>query len=202
MWEKRFSTPDYLFGKAPAEFLRNHQSYLLNGHSALSVADGEGRNSVFMATQGMSVTALEYAPSAIAKAHKLAAEHKVSVAFTAADVLAYDWPDAAYDLTVAIFIQFVGPDGRKQIFDGMKHATKPGGLIMVHGYTPQQIEFGTGGPGKVENLYTDTMLADDFSGWEILENRAYIRAIQEGPGHSGQSALIDFIARKPARIQA
>lgn len=198
MWEKRFSTPDYLFGKEPATFLRTHARYLQKGQNALSVADGEGRNSVFMATQGVDVTALEFAPSAIAKARKLAMEHAVTVNFTKADVLTYDWPDAGYDLGLAIFIQFVGPEGRKQIFDGMARATKPGGLVMLHGYTPQQIEFGTGGPGKVENLYTDAMLRKDFAGWEILESREYIRDIQEGAGHSGQSALIDFIARKPA----
>ena len=199
MWEDRFkASDDYVFGKAPAQFLRDHAAYLAPGASALSVADGEGRNSVFMAEQGLAVTALEFAPTAITRARALAAEKSVEVDFREADVLARDWESDAYDLTVGIFIQFTGPEGRRRIFDGMKHATKPGGLVMLHGYTPEQLAHGTGGPPFAENMYTEAMLGADFAGWEILECRAYEREVQEGRGHSGLSALIDFIARKPA----
>ncbi|MCM2560974.1 class I SAM-dependent methyltransferase [Lutimaribacter sp. EGI FJ00015] len=196
MWEDRFNTPDYVFGTAPAQFLRDHQDWLVTGHSALSVADGEGRNSVFMAQQGLDVTALEYAPSAIEKARKLAARHGVRVDFQQVDVLAHDWPDS-YDLVVGIFIQFVGPTDRARLFDGMQRSVKPGGVIMLHGYTPKQLEHGTGGPPHAENMYTPEILAAHFDGWEVTENRTYEREVQEGRGHSGMSALIDFIARKP-----
>lgn len=80
----------------------------------------------------------------------------------------------------------------------MKKTTKPGGLVMLHGYTPEQLAHGTGGPPFAENMYTESLLQNAFSGWEILECRAYEREVQEGRGHSGLSALIDFIARKPA----
>lgn len=196
MWEERFKTPDYVFGTEPAQFLRDHQSCLSQGKTALSVADGEGRNSVFMAQCGMDVTALEFAPSAIAKARKLASSRGVTVDFRQTDVLAHDWPDT-YDIVVGIFIQFVGPDDRRRLFDGMKRSVKPGGLIMLHGYTPRQLEYGTGGPPFAENMYTDVVLRGLFPGWEVLELRAYDREVQEGRGHSGMSALIDFIARKP-----
>ena len=197
MWEERFQTEEYVFGKAPARFLEEHALYLEPGKSALSVADGEGRNSVFMAERGMTVTALEFAPSAIEKARKLADERGVTVDFRHADVLAYDWPET-YDLVAGIFIQFVGPEGRNRLFDGMQRAVKPGGLILLHGYTPEQIAFATGGPPHAENMYTESLLAKEFTGWEILESRAYEREVQEGRGHVGLSALIDFVARKPA----
>ncbi|SDI09445.1 Methyltransferase domain-containing protein [Lutimaribacter saemankumensis] len=144
MWEERFKTPDYVFGTEPAQSLRDHQSCLSQGKTALSVADVEGRNSVFMAQCGMDVTALEFAPSAIAKARKLASSRGVTVDFRQTDVLAHDWPDT-YDIVVGIFIQFVGPDDRRRLFDGMKRSVKQGGLIMLHGYTPRQLEYGTGG---------------------------------------------------------
>ena len=97
---------------------------------------------------------------------------------------------------IGIFFQFVGPEGRKTIFDGMKASVRPGGLILIHGYTPKQVEYGTGGPGNPANMYTEALLAEEFAGWEILENHAYEHDIYEGKGHSGMSALIDFVARK------
>ena len=199
MWEDRFkASDDYVFGKAPAQFLTDHAIYLTPGASALSVADGEGRNSVFMAERGLDVTALEFAPTAIARAKALAAEKGVSVDFQHANVLTRKWEVDTFDRTVGIFIQFTGPEGRRTLFDGMKQATKPGGLVMLHGYTPEQIAHGTGGPSDPANMYTETLLQEAFAGWEILTCRAYERNVQEGRGHSGLSALIDLIARKPA----
>lgn len=198
MWEERYSTPDYVFGKDPAQFLTEHMHLLHAGQTALCVADGEGRNSVFLAQQGLQVTALEYAPSAIAKAQDLAKAAGVSIDIQEADVLRHDWADQ-YDAVLGIFIQFAGPEEREQLFTGMKHSVRPGGLMLLHGYTPEQIAYGTGGPPHAENMYTTGQLATDFDGWDILENRAYERDVQEGRGHSGHSALIDFVARKPAR---
>lgn len=196
MWEQRFATDDYIFGKSPARFLTDHDTYLTPGATALSVADGEGRNSAYMAERGLQVTALEFAPSALRKATALAAERGVDVDFQQVNVLEYDWPNQ-YDLVAGIFIQFTGPDGRHTLFEGMKSAVKPGGLILLHGYTPDQLQHGTGGPPFAENMYTPELLRTAFAGWDILECHAYEREVQEGRGHSGQSALIDFVARKP-----
>ncbi|PVA11694.1 SAM-dependent methyltransferase [Pelagivirga sediminicola] len=196
MWEERYQTDDYVFGTSPAQFLADHAAYLKPGLTALCVADGEGRNSVFMAQRGLNVTALEYAPSAIEKARKLAAEKDVRVDFRQVDVTAHDWP-RTYDIVAGIFIQFLGPDARDTLHQHMKRSVAPGGLMMLHGYTPEQIEYKTGGPPHAENMYTPALLAEDFAGWEILENRAYTREINEGREHAGLSALIDFIARKP-----
>ncbi len=196
MWEERFDNPEYIFGTEPAQFLLDHREYLRPGQRALSVADGEGRNSVFMAQQGVQVSALEFAPSAIRKARALALARQVDVDFHNVDVLNYDWPDQ-YDLVAGIFIQFVGADDRRHLFSGMKGAVRPGGIVMLHGYTPEQLALGTGGPPFEENMYTEPRLRAAFEGWNVLECRAYRREIQEGSGHSGQSALIDFIARRP-----
>lgn len=197
MWEHRFATPEYVFGTEPASFLTHRSDVFPAGASVLSVAEGEGRNAVWLAAQGCRVTALEYAPSAIAKAHKLADARGVTVDFIAADVLAHAWPTDAFDITLGVFIQFAGPDDRRAIFDGMARATKPGGRIALHGYTPKQLDYRTGGPGRLENLYTPDILTNAFPGWRVEICEGYERDLDEGAGHSGRSALIDFVAVKP-----
>jgi hypothetical protein len=103
----------------------------------------------------------------------------------------------AFDVVVGIFIQFAGPAERPAQMAGMKQAVKPGGLLLLQGYTPKQLEFRTGGPSAVENLYTSTMLRALFADWEIISLREHEDTIAEGNAHVGRSALIDLVARKP-----
>lgn len=197
MWNERFSGKDYVFGTEPAAFLRRAEPYLKAGQTALAVADGEGRNSVWLAEQGLAVTAFDFAPNGLTKGRALAKARGVEVDFRLGDITQWDWDGAAFDVVAAIFIQFVGPDLRAQIFDGLRRALKPGGLLLLHGYAPRQVGYGTGGPGAVENMYTVPMLAEAFEGFEILRLEDYDAVIEEGAGHSGKSALVDLIARKP-----
>lgn len=199
-WDQRYDRDDYLFGTEPAEFLKSHKGLLeqSQGKTALSVADGEGRNSVYLAQHGLYVTAMDASPVGMEKARKLAAANDVSIDFQLADLRQWDWGAQQYDMVVAIFIQFADPAFRAEIFGGMKRALKPGGTILLHGYTPKQIDYKTGGPGVLENLYTENMLRDAFGDMQISTLTAYDKEIHEGPGHSGISALIDMIATKPA----
>jgi cyclopropane fatty-acyl-phospholipid synthase-like methyltransferase len=197
MWNDRFATADYVFGKEPAAFLVDHASWLTPGARGLSVADGEGRNAVFMAERGVETVAMDASENAISKARALAQERGVEVAFHRADIFDWDWTPEAFDLVAAVFIQFLAPAARSAIFAGMVQTLKPGGVLLLHGYTPEQIAHGTGGPGVPENLYTEALLRESFAGLEIVELRAYEREIREGVGHNGLSALIDLVARKP-----
>lgn len=203
-WSARYLTvgEDYLFGTAPCRFLRTHAALFANGHSGLSIADGEGRNAVWLAEQGLEMTATEISPVALEKARKLAAGRGVAVDFVQADVLHQAWPPAEYrasfDIVLGLFVQFAGPAERPHLFAAMRDALKPGGLLVLHGYTPKQLEYRTGGPSAVENLYTPELLESSFPGFEILELHAYEAELEEGQAHRGRSALIDFVARKPA----
>ncbi len=199
-WSARYrdAGDDYLFGTAPNKFLASQAERFSAGMSVLAVADGEGRNSVWLAEQGCAVTATEISPVALEKAAKLARGRYVAVDFMQADILAWTWPTAAFDAVVGIFIQFVGPAERARQLAGMKQAVKPGGFLFLQGYTPKQLEYGTGGPSAVENLYTEALLREIFSDWEIVLLHEHEDLIDEGRGHSGRSALIDLIARKPA----
>lgn len=198
-WSARYrdAGDDYLFGTAPNKFLAGQAERFAAGMSVLSVADGEGRNAVWLAEQGCRVTATEISPVALEKAAKLARGRHVSVEFVQADILAWEWPVAAYDAVVGIFIQFAGPVERPRQLQGMKQAVKPGGLLFLQGYTPKQLEYRTGGPSAVENLYTEALLREFFGDWEILVLREHEDSIEEGTAHAGRSALVDLVAWRP-----
>ena len=203
IWSKRYSDAgkDYLFGTEPNRFLARHEALLQKGDRAISIADGEGRNSVWLAGLGLKVTGVEISAVAIEKARQLAAARKVKVEFIQADMLATSFPptdlQGAFDWVIGIFIQFVGPQGRDRQFEVMKRLTRPGGHILLLGYTPKQLEYGTGGPSAIENLYTEDMLRAAFANWDIEELVEYEDTIAEGTGHLGRSALIGMVARKP-----
>ncbi len=195
-WDTRYAAKEYLFGTAPAGFLTRQAHHLKQG-TALAVADGEGRNSVYLAQQGLSVTAFDASGVAVQKAEALARDHGMAIDFQTAKVEDWDWSAAQYDNVVAIFIQFAPPAMRAVIFAGLKRALAPGGTLMLHGYRPEQLAFGTGGPRQMDNLYTESLLHDAFSDMDILQLASYNIEVSEGSGHVGMSALIDMVARRP-----
>jgi SAM-dependent methyltransferase len=196
MWDERYSGQDFLFGTEPAAFLQAHAHLLAPGQRALAVADGEGRNSVFLGQKGLTITAMDGSPVGVAKARRLAAERGVAVDFHVADILKWDWVAETYDVVVAIFIQFLAPDERAPVFEGLKRTLRPGGLLLLHGYRPEQLDYRTGGPPWAEHMYTEALLRDAFSDMRIERLEAYDTVIEEGSGHKGMSALIDLVARK------
>jgi SAM-dependent methyltransferase len=196
-WNGRFATKSYIFGTRPAAFLIDNAHYIPPRSRVLVPADGEGRNSVFLAELGHRVVATDIAEEGIAKARKLAEARGVSVEFRHLDLQGWHWPDAELDAVVAVFIQFAPPAFRDEIFAGMRRAVRPGGVVLLHGYTPKQLDYRTGGPPLVEQLYTEELLRAAFGDWELLRIEAYERELDEGEGHQGRSAIIDLIARRP-----
>lgn len=196
MWDKRYAEPGYLFGTEPAAFLARESGVIAPGARVLCLADGEGRNSVWLAGQGLRVVAMEASGVALGKARDLAAARGVAVDFRQSSVEDWDW-SLPFDAVVGVFIQFAPPALRTAIHAGIAKAVVPGGLVLLHGYAPRQIGYGTGGPPVVENLYTLEALRADFPGWTVLRAEDYDADLSEGTRHVGKSALIDFIARKP-----
>ncbi len=196
-WDQRYDRPDFLFGTEPADFVRRTAPLMDPRSSVLAIADGEGRNSVFLAGLGHRVVAMDGSDVALEKARGLARTREVAVDFRKGDVLKWDWDAKPFDAVLAVFIQFVGPDDRARVFDGLRKALRPGGLLLLHGYAPRQVDYGTGGPPFRENMYTLPLLHEAFREFEVLEARDYDAEIEEGEGHSGLSGLVDFVARKP-----
>lgn len=195
-WQERFAAAGYLFGTAPNEFLKRHAHLLRRGDKALAIADGEGRNGVFLAELGLDVLSVDFSPLAQDKARKLAAERGVTLRVVQADIIDWDWPAETIDVVAAIFFQFAAPAGRDRIFAGIKKTLKPGGLLLLEGYGPKQLEYKTGGPPHLENLYTPDLLEKAFADFSSVEVREYDAVINEGPSHGGLSALINLVGRK------
>ena len=197
-WQTRFSaTEGYVFGEAPNHFLVAVADLLPASGRVLAVADGEGRNGVWLATRGLDVVSLDFSPAAQVKARRLAARQGVAPQFIEADVHAWAYPEAAFDAVVEIFTQFSNPEQRVQKWAGMRRAVKPGGVVIVQGYTPRQLAFGTGGPRIEANLYTEPMLRAAFGDWAIERLVEEDVEMSEGEGHAGLSAVIGLVARKP-----
>jgi hypothetical protein len=108
----------------------------------------------------------------------------------------WQWPAVQFDVVVAIFIQFLTPEERQHVFAAMRNALKPGGLLLIEGYRPEQLNYKTGGPSRVENLYTRAMLEAEFGGLSELRIIEHDSMTREGTGHVGMAALIDLIGRK------
>jgi SAM-dependent methyltransferase len=195
-WDARFARDDYIFGTAPNVFLTTQRARLAAGGRALAIADGEGRNGVWLAQQGLVVTAFDIAPRGVAKARTLAQRVGVTFDFHVSSVEDWDWTPAAYDVVAAIFVQFAAPAVREQMFAGMLRTLKAGGWLLLQGYTPRQLEYRTGGPPCAEHLYTAALLRRAFASHEIVELREHDDLLAEGTQHAGMSALIDCVVRK------
>ena len=200
-WQDRFSGPDYAFGKEPNYFLKSCRQLLPRSGRVLAIADGEGRNGVWLAEQGLDVLSIDFSPLAQAKARALAVERGVGVNFELADVHRWNYPETEFDVVIEIFTQFSSPNERRAKWDGLRQTLKYGGLLILQGYTPKQIEYATGGPKQIQNLYTRDMLEEAFSDFDDMRIVEEEREIHEGTSHIGMSALIGLTARKPKRPQ-
>lgn len=195
-WDGRYNTDEYIFGTEPNRWLHRQASVLPLTGRVLCVADGEGRNSVWLAGRGLEVDAFEVSSIGIEKARRLAAHKNVQVNYTLADCDSFAWPTQTYDAVVAIFVQFADPAMRTRLFRNMVATLNPGGLVLLQGYTPKQLEYRTGGPPEVSHLYTPELMRECFAGLDISVLEAYEEEMQEGTRHQGRSALIGMVAIK------
>ena len=193
-WNERYSAPGYIFGTTPNLFLASQQQLFKPGDRVLDIACGEGRNSVWLATLGCNVLGMDVSPLALNKARQLAADRGATVTWQEGDVRSWQWEPAGFDAVVCIFIQFAEPEQRARLFAGLQTTLKPGGKLVLQGYTPKQVEYKTGGPPQAAHMYTAAMLRDAFAGLDIVHLREHEEVLSEGTKHVGRSALIDLVA--------
>ncbi|MEN9671471.1 MAG: tRNA (cmo5U34)-methyltransferase [Pseudomonadota bacterium] len=195
-WSQRFETKEYIFGEIPNKYLVSQRSQLKSG-KVLAIADGEGRNGVWLAEQGLQVDSFDFIESAVTKAQKLASSRGVEVNAMCSDWQSFDWKPSEYDNVVGIFFQFVEPEGRAEIFKKIDQVLKPGGVLILQGYSTKQMDYNTGGPGKIDHLYDADLLRNSFKNYEVIDLQVYEAEIHEGTAHKGMSGLVGYVARKP-----
>jgi len=196
MWDERYAGEKYLFGTEPNAFLVSQLALLKQDQHCLAVADGEGRNGIWLAQQGLRVLSVEASVVALNKAKKLAQQRGVEIEFEQADLANWHWGENRFDVVAAIFIQFAPPELRSKMFANIKRCLKPGGLLLLQGYTPRQLEYGTGGPPVAENMYNEELLRKEFGNMHWLHFAVHDKILKEGTAHHGMSALIDLTAQK------
>jgi SAM-dependent methyltransferase len=200
-WNGRYAAQGFVFGTEPSDALAARAGLFAPGDRVLCVADGEGRNSTWLAARGCRVTAFDLADVGLRKAAALATQRGVEVDFRRASVEEWDWgaeaSGAPFDAVVGTFVQFAPPAVRSAMFEGFARALRPGGLLLLVGYGPRQLEYRTGGPGVAENLYDEAMLREAFAGWQIASLHREQRELHEGDGHRGMSDVIELVARRP-----
>lgn len=195
LWDERFAHKDYVYGVDPNRFLVHHAAVIPRGAHVLVPGDGEGRNGVWLARQGMSVTAVDSSAVGLAKAKHLADHHGVAIDTKCADLATWVWPECQFDAVVAIFLH-LPPEICSCIHRAMLRALRPGGWIILQGFSPEQLGYASGGPRDVSWLYTSAMLTADFAGANILLNKEELITLDEGPYHQGLAATVSFVARR------
>jgi len=195
MWDERYDTPGYIYGTEPNTFLATVASRIPRGR-VLSLADGEGRNGVFLATLGYDVTSVDASPVGLAKAQKLAGAQEVKITTLLADLAEYSIGVGTWAGIVSIFCH-LPPRLRRRVHAGVVQGLVPGGLFVLEAYSPDQLRHGTGGPSDAELLPTLELLRSELSGLDFLHGVEVERDVREGTLHQGRSAVVQVVARKP-----
>jgi SAM-dependent methyltransferase len=195
MWEQRYGIEAYLFGTEPNEFLRSSLASLPRG-TVLCLAEGEGRNAVFLAENGYEVHSVDLTEAGVAKTLRLAESRDVRVDAVVGDLAEFDIGTDRWDLIVSIFAH-MAPAARRGLHRRVVAALKPAGVLLLEAYTPQQVGRGTGGPSTPETTMTLDALRVELAGLELLHAAELDRDVIEGPGHTGAGAVVQVIARKP-----
>lgn len=195
MWNERFAAEGYAYGEDPNEFLADSMHLIPPGR-VLCLAEGQGRNAVYLARQGFEVTAVDWSESGLAKARMLADKHGVVVHTVLSDLNAYRIEENKWRGIVSIFAH-LEPGLRRRIHQSCVRGLEPGGVMILEAYSPAQLAYGTGGPKDTELLMTRAGLVEEFTGLNVLHAAELVRHVSEGRHHTGDAAVVQFVGQKP-----
>lgn len=192
-WDNRYAEQGFAYGTEPNAFLKSQASLFKAGQNALLVCDGEGRNGVWLAEQGVEVTSVDYSQVGIDKAQTLAEDRGVKIHTICADIYSWDWPVAEFDYVILIYAHFREAD-RERVHQSALKALKPGGRLILEAYTKQQVNYASGGPQDPAMLYSREMIEQDFARAGISHIETRVAMLNEGKYHVGDGAIIRLIA--------
>ncbi|MFA6044902.1 MAG: methyltransferase domain-containing protein [Phycisphaerales bacterium] len=197
MWDDRYAAPEYSYGTQPNDFLRHARMFLPASGRVLCVGEGEGRNAVWLATEGFDVTAVDLSKVGLAKAKLLAEAAGVKLDTIHADLADFDLGKAKWDVIVSIWCHLPS-HVRQSLHTRVVAALAPGGTFVLEAYTPGQIHRSSGGPKQADMLMTANGLAKELQGLRFYSVKETMRMVHEGIFHNGDSDVVQLIAVKPA----
>jgi SAM-dependent methyltransferase len=206
-WDEQYRNEAFVYGEAPNEYLAAQRDRFRPGMRALVPGDGEGRNGVWLAEQGLDVVTLDLSEAGVKKARKLAAKRGARITAIHADLTQSAWPVGEFDVVAAIFLH-LPPEIRRPMHRNMLAALRPGGLLVIEAYRPEQIHYrekydSKGGPPQVEMLFTEAMLREDLASAEVVELESVDVELTEGTNHLGRGAVVRGVFRvmtEPCRV--
>ena len=194
MWDERFDTPEYIYGTQPNDFLVSVANEIPPS-KVLCLADGEGRNGVYLASLGYEVLAVDQSAVGLAKAQKLAIAKQVSITTIQANLADFVIEPEAWDGIVSIYCHL--PSSlRNKVYQQIIRGLKPNGVFMLEGFAPEQLQYNTGGPKDLDLLPKLVTLQEELGSlnWEISQDIE--RELWEGRYHNGKAAVIQMLGRK------
>jgi 2-polyprenyl-3-methyl-5-hydroxy-6-metoxy-1,4-benzoquinol methylase len=195
MWDGRYSSEDYVYGTAPNDFLVSVADQIPKGR-VLSLAEGEGRNAVYLAGLGHKVLAVDSSAVGLSKAQRLAKERNVDIETWVADLADFAIAAEGWDAIVSIFCHL--PSGiRSSVHHKVVAGLRPGGVLVLEAYTPTQLKFKTGGPPTADMMMTLDSLRTELAGLRFIHARELERDVIEGKLHTGRGAVVQVVAVKP-----
>lgn len=195
IWDQRYNTDEYVYGEAANDFLISRASCLSPGN-ALCLAEGEGRNAVWLAEQGFTVTAVDSSATGLEKAAKLAASRNVSIELIHKDLAEFQIEADRWDLIVSIFAH-TPANIRAAVHQHIAAKLRTGGLFILEAYRVEQLDYKTGGPPVADLMMDMKSLKSELIGLEFLHAKEVVREINEGKLHHGEGAVVQIVARKP-----
>lgn len=195
LWDERYGAEHYVYGTEPNEFLVQAVRGLPRGR-ALSLAEGEGRNAVWLASQGFEVWSVDQSPAGVAKTRRLAGERGVTVHAEVGRLEDLVIEPASWDLIVSIFAHLPAAT-RRRVHGAVVTGLRPGGTFVLEAYAPAQVGYGTGGPKDPSLLAGLDDLRREIDGLEVVSAAELERDVVEGTLHTGRAAVIQLVARRP-----
>lgn len=197
MWDKRYSADEYVYGTEPNTFFRENLLKQKAGKLLLP-AEGEGRNAVFAAIQGWDVTAFDSSEVGKQKAEKLAEENGIKINYLLASYETIDLEENSFDMIALIYAH---TDNREAIHKKLLKYLKPGGILLLEGFSKDQLRYNTGGPGNIQLLYSEEEIRTDFKTLTDTVCSIKEELIDAGPYHQGKASLLRFIGTKQQQIR-
>lgn len=194
-WNSRYGEEGFAYGLNPNVFLSSFADSFQQDQKVLVIGDGEGRNGVWLAEQGCNVMSVDASKVGVEKARKLAEEKGVEINAICADLTEWEWPEAEFDFVVIIYVHFP-PNIRAVLHEKVVSSLKLEGQLIMESFTPEQLNYSSGGPPVLEMLYTAEMMRNDFKSLEIQQLEECLTELDEGKYHCGEGAVVRLLGKK------